>query len=626
MELTFKDWMECRLDSPLHEAFIEFGLLSEAEQSALLRGPESWQFDLKYPGKHLDKILTPGDQGGARKIIGPQGNSLIPVHSIQWMMGDNKKDDSPVNLSHFVRDQPMIGAFSQTSPENMAATIIFVLLTIRADFQQVMQDFPTLMLILMSKFQNVPLDPGGEKLREVVYGMEQILGSLSPAGERSKTTTKNRTIRQGYGLGTSLFDKKFNSVSKVWNNREMLFNQLMELVDKQDTVKLFEKVLRTIDGLGPPKAGFVVQLMFGELGCIDMHNVNLYSQYYTDRKGIQKSDDFMYSPDHLKGFIGADKNRPDEIDLVQQAGPATQRGRDMYAALSPRMLNKSFTNYTTVKDKRTGQKRRKYKSQDVIDKGWLRTVKRYIDVIKGLEQDGITTVKLWDYWVTYVAHIYGQEGARGQTYSRTGAMSGSTMDPENDKADARLLRTRDNIPDRNTIVTGGNKTVWVKDEKSGDYKAHKRGSDGELYPIGTYDISGMEKEAGAGGASLAHHAVWWWRNKSYWLNLLAQAEKASKGQALDEPPEGMRYQERPANLTASYLVAKPLAYLSVDEQLQRNVFPDKTERMEYMEQLGDALSRLGFFSKDSWLKDARKNIKAAEKELEASAKEKTKKS
>jgi hypothetical protein len=45
-------------------------------------------------------------------------------------------------LSHFVRDQPYIAAFAQASPENMASAIIFVLLTIRADFMQVMQTCP----------------------------------------------------------------------------------------------------------------------------------------------------------------------------------------------------------------------------------------------------------------------------------------------------------------------------------------------------------------------------------------------------------------------------------------------------------------------------------------------------
>jgi hypothetical protein len=58
-----------------------------------------------------------------------------------------------------------------------------------------------------------------------------------------------------------------------------LFDQVSNYAAKNDVVGMHKFITQRISGLGPVKAGFVVQLIMGKLGCIDMHNINLYSQY-----------------------------------------------------------------------------------------------------------------------------------------------------------------------------------------------------------------------------------------------------------------------------------------------------------------------------------------------------------
>lgn len=621
--LNFENWIFEKLNPILHEMFLT---LAENDKQPFLLNKDQWNMELKEPGKHVEPLLKRNDQGKIM-VPGPQGNSLVPVHSMDWMAGKNRTDAAKDKISHFLRDQPMIAAFSQSSPENMASSIIFVLLTIRGSFQQVMQDFPLMMLILMGKFQG-GMDEEGSELKNMIASLEGMLARKSPKAEQGPAEKGTRTIRKGYGTGTTVFGwdrpfNKFKGISVIWNGREKLYNTAMGFVAKKDTVGLFEYFLRNIPGLGAAKVGFVVQLLFGEMGCIDMHNINLYSQFYTNRDGMRKSPDKTYSPSHIdvsgqmtyNPETGEQKKYTGDAPQVRQ--PASARNVGMYDKLR-KVMRSSMPSPNTANEK-------------AIDAGYVRIIKNYMDVIEGLEKDGITTIKLWDYWVSYVAHIYAQPNKKSQPYATTGSMAGTTMNI-NDPADEKLLTTKDNIPDRNAIVTQSKKFLWVKD-KDGNYKPYYKGkllgkdqSDeedyedtGEKKDLSTYKFKGIEDEKGAGGASLAHHAVWWWRNKDYWYNLLKQAENSSEGK-LEEPPEGQRYTAKPKNVTPSYLVAKPLAYLSLDVDLQHTIFPEEKERNEYMDRLDAALGHLGFFSKDNWLKKFKSSVKTADKDLEQQAK------
>ncbi len=367
--MKFKEWLEetDRLDDPtiegilaLHRLVVEF---FEASGGPITLEPGKRDFPLHFPGRHLDRALPAPPGGGPRIIRGPDQNFLVPLDSLGRIQGMNAQD-VPKLLSHFVRDQPYIAAFPQASPENMASAIVFVLLTIRADFMQVMQTFPLLMSALMAYSQDRPMAPGELEAKLTEMMARQASGSHPNLRVTSKT---GKVYRRGYGVGGQIFGFKYDGVTDVWNRRESIFGSVMNLVAKKDTIAVFEYLLANVKGLAQAKAGFCVQLIFGEMGCIDMHNVNLYSQYYLDR-GQPRSKANVFQPDHLNGLY--------------MRSPTSKRDLDMYSVLDPR----KFSSKPVLPGPRPS---------GVVDARQMRTwgnraerfkggVKAYVDVLKAL--------------------------------------------------------------------------------------------------------------------------------------------------------------------------------------------------------------------------------------------------
>jgi hypothetical protein len=338
--------------------------------------------------------------------------------------------------------------------------------------------------------------------------------------------------------------------------------------------------LSNVKGLGPAKAGFCVQLIFGELGCIDMHNVNLYSQFYLDR-GQPRSRRNVFQPDHLK-------------DLYMRS-PASKRDLDMYAALDPRRFSSKPVppgpRPSGVVDAR---QMRNWTNRVERFKG---SVKAYVDVLRQLEKDGFNTVKLWDIWVSYVANAYTKvspkkdvegEGDGGSRYARTGLLAGNPLDPAHDPTDAKIMRTRAPIPDRNTLVTQAKNIRWVEDPETGLLKPVKKDND-ESHPLDTFTVQGMDREPSAGAASLAHGATWWWRNPDYWWDLIRQAQGY-------RAKHGIRYASDAWAGPVSD-VARPLAYLATEPEMLNALFPDRGERRQFQRELDDVLRRHDFWRK-----------------------------
>lgn len=592
--LKFKEFIN--VNQSLHEFIIKL------HESML---DTNWERELKNPGRHVDPMIKKDDEN--RLIINAShGNSLIPLHSVQWITGKNRTASSEKTLSHFLRDQPVISSFTQSSPENLASAIIFVLLTIRSSFQQVMQDFPFLMLLLMSKFDK-EIDDAGGSLKGEIESLESLLSVKSHQKLRLEKGSKK--TRPGYGVGTSIFGwnrpfNKYKGISTVWKNRQIIYEKSMSFMSKKDTVGLFEYFYKTIPGLGAPKAGFVVQLVFGELGCIDMHNINLYSQFYTARNGLKKDKNKTYKPDHL--------NPENRMEFDPKTKAQTKYAGDPYEIPAP--TEKNLSMYEKIgKMMKSNSLPSKSLGEKVVNNAYARIIKNYIDIIEGLEKDGFNTIKLWDYWVSYVAHIYGSE-EWSQPYGRTGKLSGSTLDV-NDPTDEKFLTTKSPIPDRNAIVTQNQKYVWIKDAK-GNYKPYSKNKAEELgfndqeemHQLPKYKFTGIEDEKGAGGASLAHNAIWWWKSKKYWYNILKHLESFANHQ-FPEIPDGQKYYEKTKSFTSSSIVAKPLAYMSLDRDMQRTIFPNESERYNFLARLEDALSKIGFFHDPNWLKKTTKAIK-----------------
>jgi hypothetical protein len=488
--------------------------------------------------------------------------------------------DVPKMLSHFVRDQPYIAAFSQASAENMASAIIFVLLTIRADFMQVMQTFPLLMSVLMTHFHEKKMAPG-ELEAKLTEMMAKQASQTHP--NLRVTSKKGKVYRRGYGVGGQIFSFKYGGVTDVWNRREAIYGSVMNLVAKKDTVAVFEFLLSGVKGLAQAKAGFCVQLIFGEMGCIDMHNINLYSQFYLDR-GQPRSKSNVFQPDHLNGLY--------------MRSPTSKRDLDMYNALDP----KRFSSKPTLPGPRPS---------GVVDSRQMRTwanrterfkagVKAYVDVLKSLEADGFNTVKLWDIWISYVSNAYVKSSPRkdgdgdadgGSRYARDGNLAGNPLDPVGDPTDAKLLRTKGPIPDRNTLLTQAKSIRWITDSQTGMKRPIKKDND-ESNPLDTFTVDGMDREPSAGAASLAHGASWWWRNPDYWWDLIRQAQG-------HRAKDGIRYSSDDWAGPISDL-SKPLAYLATEPEMLDNLFPDRGERRRFKQELDDVMKRHDFWAKKDY--------------------------
>jgi hypothetical protein len=350
--------------------------------------------------RQVEAMITQDDnkpiQSPNKKIINPDANPLIPY-------GDFAVKNNKTGSNGFLRDQPDIARFAMANPENLASVIIFVLLTIRADFQQVMHDFPVIMMKLHTKFANK--NPSPQEWQDELNNMEKTLSSKTNPAKHD-----NEGFSKGFGLSTTAFGFKNKGIPLVWSNRQQIFSAIKGMAGNiqkdgepfgADVVKMHKYLTQSITGLAPIKAAFVVQLIVGKLGCIDMHNVNLYSQY---------------------------------AKYMKATGPAKDSGKydKLHGQLDP-------TTFSGKSEK---------------------DIQNYIGVLKALEKEGAGTVKLWDIWTNFVAHNYTNQDTGHSTYDSTSPFAGQTTDP-NDPLVQRFEKMAKNpefsaIPDR----AGGKETKF----------------------------------------------------------------------------------------------------------------------------------------------------------------------
>jgi|TARA_Y100000022_G_C13057737_1_gene287395 hypothetical protein len=104
-----------------------------------------------------------------------------------------------------------------------------------------------------------------------------------------------------YAVGNQLKDVKLNGINSrfIWgykaktykslmSRKEFIYSQYLAVLNsnKSDDDKALSlmNVFLQIDGLGMAKAGFVCQLSAGLVGCIDIHNLRMYSIPMKDLK------------------------------------------------------------------------------------------------------------------------------------------------------------------------------------------------------------------------------------------------------------------------------------------------------------------------------------------------------
>jgi len=104
-----------------------------------------------------------------------------------------------------------------------------------------------------------------------------------------------------YAVGNQLKDVKLNGINSrfIWGNKaktykslmsrkEFIYSQYLAVLNSSksndDKALSLMNVFLQIDGLGMAKAGFVCQLSAGLVGCIDIHNLRMYSIPLKDLK------------------------------------------------------------------------------------------------------------------------------------------------------------------------------------------------------------------------------------------------------------------------------------------------------------------------------------------------------
>jgi hypothetical protein len=137
------------------------------------------------------------------------------------------------DVPNFCRYQPKIARFARSNPDNMAATIIFVLASQGTSWHNLVAWFPQLM----------------EHVREN--------GGLYPYGN---VPWKAVVFRGG------------GAIDDVWKSRNAIFKQVERAKSDLDVFA----VLVTVPGLSLPKAGFAAQLIVGKWGCLDSINSSIF--------------------------------------------------------------------------------------------------------------------------------------------------------------------------------------------------------------------------------------------------------------------------------------------------------------------------------------------------------------
>lgn len=77
------------------------------------------------------------------------------------------------------------------------------------------------------------------------------------------------TIADKSYMGAAMTGNKLGWMQHVWATRSTLY----EAYQRLDHIDFWNLLLDTVPGLGMVKAAFAVQMLYNELGCIDVHNL-----------------------------------------------------------------------------------------------------------------------------------------------------------------------------------------------------------------------------------------------------------------------------------------------------------------------------------------------------------------
>jgi len=257
----------------------------------------------------------------------------------------DRKAIKELDIDAYGRDQPIIGKYAQRSPENMAQVAMFSPLSARTLFGDMRRHYPA-----------------------VVYIMRYLLakGDRRTSKEELDQLLKQKFAYKGAKAKGVVFGFKLSTVAEIWNRRKQIYQRAMSLNAKDDLAGLVD-LFSSITGVAPVKAGFIIQLIFGKLGCIDVHNARIYKQ------------------------------------TAQELG---------WRSPSPEEFNPAAWEKGNAK-----------KTE--------RNIKTYLELLEKLRDHGIDVAALWNIWVDYMATIYQYASSLPKTErEREEEEWGPAFDPE----------------------------------------------------------------------------------------------------------------------------------------------------------------------------------------------------
>jgi hypothetical protein len=227
---------------------------------AAIGGVLSEHFGLDEARREPDKLrnrTAPGEQGS---LFAPSAMRTTSQHKADPRYRPEKEQKAcPITpLSGFKKHIGELKAYAMSGPDQMAFTMMFSPLSANTPFSKHWDNFQVLKLILKHYF---PRTVQPQDLIEVIDSFSHYLHSL----------------------GHTIAGWKINTVVEIWNNRESLFSEMKALGKAGDDEALVARLCR-IPGVQPVKAGFIVQLLFGRAGCIDTHNIDIYSKVFPHMK------------------------------------------------------------------------------------------------------------------------------------------------------------------------------------------------------------------------------------------------------------------------------------------------------------------------------------------------------
>ena len=182
-------------------------------------------------------------------------------------------------LSAYTRHIKQIQNFAHSGdPDKFAQVMMFSPLSAHAKFPEHWDHFPVLMMILKHWF---PKDIDYTKLRYAIDSFDD----------------------KYHNLKSTINGFKFETIHSIWKQRETLMPELEQLAAKGDDVALIERLVE-ITGVAPVKAGFMVQLLWGRAGCIDVHNVAIYRAVFPDiASKIKDEKDWKKSRKDIEEYV-----------------------------------------------------------------------------------------------------------------------------------------------------------------------------------------------------------------------------------------------------------------------------------------------------------------------------------